>query len=69
MHRLMYCIDFQYNIIVHWYITFSTGQWSDEGLTTVIEKNSVVCKSTHLTSFAVLVDVSGSTNVSFVPIL
>ena len=46
---------------------YSTGEWSDEGLTTVIEKDTVVCKSTHLTSFAVLVDVSGSTNVRVYP--
>jgi hypothetical protein len=40
----------------------TSGHWSDRGLTTVIEKDSIVCKSTHLTSFAILVDVSGSTN-------
>ena len=43
---------------------YRSGHWSDKGLTTVIEKDSIVCKSTHLTSFAILVDVSGSTNVS-----
>ena len=43
---------------------YRSGHWSDRGLTTVIEKDSIVCKSTHLTSFAILVDVSGSTNVS-----
>ena len=41
------------------------GQWARDGL--MMEKiggNAVRCESTHLTSFSVLVDVTGSTAVS-----
>ena len=69
MHKQIDYIDLQYIVVLWVIISFRTGQWSNEGLTTVIEKDTVLCKSTHLTSFAVLVDVSGSTNVSIVPIL
>ena len=37
------------------------GEWSSDGITTFYVNGSqqVLCNSTHLTSFAVLVDVSG----------
>jgi len=43
----------------------SSGTWSDYGLTTTRDtslngSNLTVCQSTHLTSFAVLVDVQGA---------
>lgn len=42
------------------------GGWDTEGVTVIAndEKNSMItCNSTHLTSFAVLVDVSGGYQV------
>ena len=47
-----------------WYlfIFHSSGTWSDRGLT--IERNDslniTMCQSTHLTSFAIMVDVQGA---------
>ena len=40
--------------------SFGEGFWSSSGLTTQYNSTSVSCGSSHLTSFAVLVDVSGS---------
>ena len=44
------------------------GQWSSDGVTTLYVNGSqqVLCNSTHLTSFAVLVDVSGHHTVSVI---
>ena len=42
------------------------GDWDTEGVRVVsidINTSTVICNSTHLTSFAVLVDVSGGHNV------
>ena len=40
--------------------SIGTGGWSEEGLTTAeFDGTSVMCSSNHLTSFAVLVDVTG----------
>ena len=36
------------------------NSWSDEGVSTISDGNGVKCESTHLTSFAVLVDVQDS---------
>ena len=43
----------------------SYGGWSEEGLTTITRfgTRSVVCSTRHLTSFAVLVDVTGQSPV------
>ena len=41
-----------------------SNSWSDEGVSTIIDGNSVECRTTHLTSFAVLVDTQGSTSTS-----
>ena len=38
------------------------NSWSDEGVSTNRVANSVECRTTHLTSFAVLVDTQGSSN-------
>ena len=43
------------------------GGWDTEGVTVVsndINSSTITCNSTHLTSFAVLVDVSGGHQVS-----
>ena len=37
------------------------NSWSDEGVLTIRNGNKVECEATHLTSFAVLVDVQGNT--------
>ena len=63
-HDIMQTKFYNNNLLYKSYVTFSLGQWSDQGLTTVVKKDTVICKSTHLTSFAVLVDISGTTNVS-----
>ena len=48
---------------------FSRGAWSFEGVTTKIVDNShVQCLSTHMTSFAILVDLSGITVVCRRPV-
>ena len=41
------------------------GGWSSDGIETVFDEGTqtVTCLSSHLTSFAVLVDVSGTTTV------
>ena len=41
-----------------------SNSWSDEGVSTIIDGNSVECRTTHLTSFAVLVDTQGSTSTT-----
>lgn len=57
-----------------WFLTVSPslcsldlGGWSDSNITTGPQRregtDSISCSSTHLTTFAVLVDVSGLTNV------
>ena len=38
--------------------------WSDEGVSTVRSGGTVECRSTHLTSFAVLVDTQGSSSTA-----
>ena len=38
----------------------SRNSWSDEGVSTIRDGNGVKCEATHLTSFAVLVDVQGT---------
>ena len=40
------------------------NSWSDEGVSTIMTAGGVECIATHLTSFAVLVDVQGSTTTS-----
>ena len=56
------CLTMQYiehNII-------NRGGWDTKGVTTVtndINNSIIICNSSHLTSFAVLVDVSGSHQV------
>lgn len=46
------------------------GGWSDTNITTERQQrksnDNISCSSTHLTTFAVLVDVSGLTNVRFI---
>ena len=40
------------------------GGWSSDGLRVeLVDDQSITCSSTHLTSFAVLVDVSGGSQV------
>eukprot|EP00052_Salpingoeca_macrocollata_P025756 m.235320 g.235320 ORF g.235320 m.235320 type:complete len:2309 (+) comp22479_c0_seq2:890-7816(+) len=42
---------------------FDSGDWSGEGVSVErVESGAVHCRSTHMTNFAVLVDVSGSQN-------
>ena len=41
-----------------------SNSWSDEGVSTVRGDNGVECRTTHLTSFAVLVDTQGSSTTS-----
>ena len=43
--------------------SFGEGCWSSNGLTTQNTSTSVSCSSSHLTSFAVLVDVAESHDV------
>ena len=48
-----------------YFIFYRSGTWSDDGLQTtsgdtVNGSNSITCQSTHLTSFAVMVDVQGA---------
>ena len=38
--------------------------WSDKGVSTVRVGGTVECRSTHLTSFAVLVDTQGSSSTA-----
>ena len=48
-------------------VTFR-GDWDTKGVTVIrnnIEGSTITCNSTHLTSFAVLVDVSGGHEVSY----
>ena len=48
------------------YISLYSGGWDTEGVTVVtidMENTIITCNSTHLTSFAVLVDVSESHQV------
>ena len=40
------------------------NSWSDENVSTIRNDNDVECETTHLTSFAVLVDVQGTTTTS-----
>ena len=42
----------------------SRNSWSDENVSTIRAGNAVNCSTTHLTSFAVLVDTQGSTTAS-----
>ena len=54
------------NIPIH---RVGTGGWSSEGIQVISTKlrgnvTTVLCNSTHLTSFAVLVDVAGELEVS-----
>ena len=37
------------------------NSWSDEGVSTIRVNDTVQCETTHLTSFAVLVDTQGTT--------
>jgi len=64
-NKLTMCILYN-TLIIH----LSRGGWDTEGVT-VIEINTnistITCNSTHLTSFAVLVDVSGGHQVCCVP--
>ena len=39
-----------------------SNTWSDKGVSTVKFGDTVECRSTHLTSFAVLVDTEGSSS-------
>lgn len=46
------------------YSYFIPGGWSDDGLSVeAVDDQTIKCSSKHLTSFAVLVDVSGSHEV------
>ena len=52
--------------ITHWPCSYR-GDWDTEGVTVVsndINSSTITCNSTHLTSFAVLVDVSGGHQVA-----
>ena len=40
------------------------NSWSDEGVSTIRNDGNVECETTHLTSFAVLVDVQGQTTTN-----
>ena len=44
----------------------SRNSWSAKGVSTMSDGNGVKCESTHLTSFAVLVDVSDTRTVTTV---
>ena len=45
------------------------GAWSFEGVTTtIVDSSHVQCHSTHMTSFAILVDLSGITVVCKRPV-
>jgi len=51
---------------------FSTnrGGWDTEGVTTVsVTDDTITCNSSHLTSFAVLVDVAGSHKVCLIELV
>eukprot|EP00051_Salpingoeca_urceolata_P033179 m.19389 g.19389 ORF g.19389 m.19389 type:complete len:1907 (+) comp5931_c0_seq1:735-6455(+) len=43
-----------------YFFDVDTDKWSTEGVTTERTDDTIICKSTHLTSFAVLVDSSGA---------
>ena len=46
------------------YSDVAPGGWSGDGLSVeTINNQTITCSSTHLTSFAVLVDVSGGSQV------
>ena len=51
------------------FIRAGNGVWSNSGIETIINEDSVICLSQHLTSFAVLVDTSGVTTVSLIIII
>ena len=55
-----------YNIkeAIYFSITLDSNSWSDEGVTTVRIDDTIQCKTSHLTSFAVLVDVQGSSETT-----
>ena len=56
------------NVVMSWLCHSGDGGWSIAGVTTVrINDSFVNCTSTHLTSFAVLVDVSGTRIVINLP--
>lgn len=64
-----YSLHHTYNVINNlWsiYCGRSLGGWSEEGVSTLnqLETSSVTCSVRHLTSFAVLVDVTGQSPVS-----
>ena len=43
---------------------FISNSWSDEGISTLRDGDTVECRTTHLTSFAVLVDTQGFVTTS-----
>ena len=50
------------------YLKIFRGDWDTEGVTVIRnsrEDSTIICNSTHLTSFAVLVDVSGGHEVCY----
>ena len=64
-----------YNQLIIWYSILTCiyrGGWDTEGATVVsndMSSSTITCNSTHLTSFAVLVDVSGGHQVYYVVLL
>ena len=53
-----------YTLSSGYFSNVNRGGWDTEGVTTIsVTNNTITCNSSHLTSFAVLVDVSGGHKV------
>ena len=58
---VMYCFNKNCLLFLCWCLLCS--MWSSEGVETEVLNGSVRCKSQHLTSFAVLLNIRGDINV------
>ena len=68
LHKHVYLNTCECNIAQHCTHSVGSGEWSSEGIQVISNitrgnVTTVLCNSTHLTSFAVLVDVAGGLEV------